>query len=142
MLEYFSRGKAVNLDTHITANTQTLVRFPQVYLRAFCHQQNMTKSSNKSRHQRFLHSNYSVRGVFKGGSWVRELSWSQMQLFVTILIQESLPISGGLAGNPTYFSAVSPIVTVPGILVSVLQSFCTMGSVRLVLVVLEACVTG
>lgn len=31
--EYFSRGKAVSLDTYITANTQASVRLPWVYLR-------------------------------------------------------------------------------------------------------------
>lgn len=33
MLEYFSRGKAVSLDTYITANTQASVRLPWAYLR-------------------------------------------------------------------------------------------------------------
>lgn len=52
------------------------------------------------------------------------------------------PSTGGLACNPTYFSAVSQAVTVPNILVSILWSFYIMGSVKPVLVVLEACVIG
>jgi len=37
----------VNLEMYMTANTQALVRFPQVYLRVFCHEQNLTKSSKQ-----------------------------------------------------------------------------------------------
>lgn len=70
---------------------------------------------------------------------MREWLWSGMQLLVTGRVP---PSNGGLACNPTYFSAVSQAVTVPNILVSILWSFYIMGSVKPVLVVVEACVIG
>lgn len=104
VLEYFSRGKAVNLDTNIKANTQASVRFPQVYLKAFYHEQNLTKYSKLKSFLYFLHSNCAVRGLFMAWLWVRGWPWYRMQLLVTALTQESSPISRGLACNPTYFS--------------------------------------
>lgn len=66
-----------------------------------------------------------------------------MQLLTAALIQEASPTSaGGLAYKGTCFSAVSQTVTVPDILVSMLWSFYIMESVKLVLVVLEACAIG
>lgn len=66
-----------------------------------------------------------------------------MQCLVTALIQESSPPSAvGHASNPFDFSVVPHTLTVPDVLVSVLWCFYIMGRVKLVLVVLEACVIG
>lgn len=46
------------------------------------------------------------------------------------------------ASNPLDFLVVPHTLTVPDVLVSVLWCFYIMGSVKLVLVVLEACVIG
>lgn len=55
----------MNLDTNIKANTQVAERFPQVYLKAFYHEQNLTKYS------KLKFSLFSALKLCRSGSFCR-----------------------------------------------------------------------
>lgn len=86
--------------------------------------------------------------VFCAWCFLRLLAGERVALILNAVLGNS-PDSGkfppsavGHASNPFDFSVVPHTLTVPDVLVSVLWCFYIMGRVKLVLVVLEACVIG